>query len=218
VTIGIPDLGTTGQHVLQHLRLAIVAGDYRPGQRVPQEEIADRFGVSVAPVREALQALQQEGQVTYQPRRGYFMTELAVEDLREIYGLRQLLEERAVRLALPTLDAAAIDKIAVAAAECAAAAARGDVTTELEANRRFHFGMLDAAGQTHTMRLIRLLWDSTESYRAMYYNSPVERDLTVAAHDQILDAIRRGDADAVVAELDEHRDRALEVLAQLLRA
>lgn len=218
MTIGIPDLGTTGQQVLQHLRLAIVAGDYHPGQRVPQEEIAERFGVSVAPVREALQALQQEGQVTYQPRRGYFITELAVEDLREIYDLRQLLEEHALRLALPTLDTAAIDTIAEAAAECAEAADRGDVAKELAANRRFHFRMLDAPGQTHTMRLIRLLWDCTESYRAMYYNSPVERERTVDAHERILVAIRRGDEDAVIAELDDHRDRALQVLTQLLRA
>src|SRR5438067_9851156 len=107
--------GTTTQHVLDELRRAIVAGEYRPGQRVLQEEIADRLGVSLAPVREALRALEQEGQVVYRPRRGYFITELRVEDLQEIYALRRLLEERAVRGTLPTLDDDAIERITAAA-------------------------------------------------------------------------------------------------------
>ena len=87
---------------------------------------------------------------------------------------------------------------------------------ELEANRRFHFAVLDAPDQVHAMRLIRLLWDSTEAYRAMYYNSPEERREAVDAHDRIIDAIRRGDADTLVAELDAHRVRALGVLRGIL--
>lgn len=208
--------GTMVQHALSELRRAIVAGEYGPGQRVLQEEVAERLGVSVAPVREALRALEQEGQVVYQPRRGYFITELKVEDLQEIYALRRILEERAVRGTLPTLDADAIDKIAEAARDCAQAAQRGDVAAELEANRRFHFGMLDGPGQQHNMRLIRLLWDSTEGYRAIYYNSPEERTHTIDAHDGILDAVRRREIDEVVAGLDEHRGRALRILTKLL--
>ena len=208
--------GTTTQHVLGELRAAIVAGQYRPGDRVHQEDIADRLGVSLAPVREALRALEQEGQVVYRPRRGYAITELRVEDLHEIYALRRLLEERAVRAALPHLDDDAIERIALAASDCADAASLGDVAAELEANRRFHFGMMDAPAQPQTMRLIRLLWDSTESYRAMYYNSPEERSVTVVAHSEILEAVRRKAADEVVAALDEHRGRALRVLSNIL--
>jgi DNA-binding GntR family transcriptional regulator len=208
--------GTTTQHALDELRRAIVAGSYRPGQRVGQEEIADNLGVSLAPVREALRALEQEGQVVYRPRRGYFITELHVADLQEIYALRALLEERAVRRTLPALDEDAVERIALAARDCATAAERGDVAAELEANRRFHFGMLESPDQAHTMRLIRLLWDSTEAYRAMYYNSPEERAKTIDAHDEILAAVRRKDVDVVVVALNEHREQALRVLTGIL--
>ena len=207
---------TTQQHALDGLRLAIAEGRLRPGQRVLQEEIADSLGVSIAPVREALRGLEQEGQVTYRPRRGYFVTELRVEDVEEIYELRRVLEERAVRHALPDLDADALARLALAAKDCVDAAQAGDVAGELEANRRFHFAMFEAPDQVHAMRLIRLLWDSTEAYRAMYYNSPQERRRAVEAHDRILAAVRRGDADALVAELDAHRDRALQVLRAIL--
>jgi DNA-binding GntR family transcriptional regulator len=209
-------LGTAPAHALEALRRAIVGGELVPGQRVLQEDIAGSLGVSIAPVREALRVLEQEGQVTYRPRRGYFVTELRIEDLEEIYGLRQILEERAARGALPALGDDQLERIALAADDCVRAAERGDVAAELEANRRFHFCLLDAPGQPHTTRVIRLLWDSTEAYRALYYNSPEERRRAGESHARILGALRRRDADRLVAELDAHRGRALEVLAGIL--
>lgn len=209
---------TTSQHVLTALRRSIVAGELRPGQRVRQEELAARLGVSVAPVREALRTLEQEGQVTYFSRRGYFVTELHIEDLDEIYELRRVLEDRAARAALATLDAEAFERVATAAADCVAAARAGDVAAELDANRRFHFAILEAPGQPHAMRVIRMLWDSTEAYRALYYNSPEEREASTDAHDRILAALSARDADRLVAELDAHRDRALQVLRAILSA
>lgn len=208
---------TAAHHVLERLRHAIVAGELRPGDRVRQEEVAERLGLSVAPVREALRVLEQEGQVSYRPRRGYLVTELRIEDLEEIYDLRRLLEERAARRALPALDDDALARIELAASECVAAVQAGDVAAELAANRRFHLGLLEAGDQPHTLRLIRLLWDSTEAYRALYYNSPQERREALRAHERILQAVRLRSAEGLVAELDAHRRRALEVLGAILR-
>jgi DNA-binding GntR family transcriptional regulator len=207
---------TAQQHAVESLRAMVVAGALCPGQRVNQDHVAELVGLSVAPVREALRVLEQEGQVTYRPRRGYFVTELRVEDLREIYELRQVLEERAARRALPTLDEDAFARISLAARDCCDAAATDDVIGELEANRRFHFAILASPEQPHAMRLIRLLWDSTEAYRAMYYNSPQERRNSIDAHDRIMAALRERDADRLVAELDAHRRRALDVLCGIL--
>jgi DNA-binding GntR family transcriptional regulator len=194
----------------------LIAGELKPGERVRQEEIAARLGLSLAPVREALAVLEQEGQLAYQPRRGYFVTELDLADLREIYGLRRLVEGRAARGALPLLDEDAHERITLAARDCAEAVGRGDVTAELEANRRFHFAVLDAPGQVHTMRVVRLLWDSTETYRALYYNDPADRDDSLAAHERIIEAVKAVDADRLVAELDAHREAALQRLAEIL--
>lgn len=207
---------TTAQHALDALRRAIVAGELRPGGRIGQEEFAQRLGVSIAPVREALRILEQEGQVTYRPRRGYFVTELEIADLEEIYGLRALLEARAARRAVARLDALGLERIALAARDFADAVEAGDVAAELEANRRFHLAILDAAEAPHTLRVIRQLWDSTEAYRALYYNLDAERRNAVAAHDRILAALRARDAGVLVDELDAHRERALTVLRRVL--
>jgi len=154
--------------------------------------------------------------VTYLPRRGYFVTELRNKDLEEIYELRRILEAHAARRALPTLDDDALQRITLAARDCVDAAEAGDVAAELEANRRFHFAVLESPDQVHAMRLIRLLWDSTEAYRALYYNSPEERHNAVEAHTRIVEAVRHRAPDALVAELDAHRARALHVLKHIL--
>jgi DNA-binding GntR family transcriptional regulator len=90
------------------------------------------------------------------------------------------------------------------------------VAAQLEANRRFHFAILDGGAQPHTMRLIRMLWEATEPYRALYYNSAAERRRSNAAHQRILRSLKAADADQLVAELDAHRGRALEVLRRVL--
>lgn len=212
----LPVPSTAAQHALQSLRLLIVSGALRPGQRVNQDLLAEQVGLSVAPVREALRALEQEGQVTYRPRRGYFVTELKIEDLEEIYALRQLLEERAARETLPELGEQELQRLAGAARECVQAAEVGDVARELSANRAFHFCLLDSERHPHLMRLIRMLWDSTESYRALYYNAPEERQAANEAHERILAAARAADVDRLTSELDEHRERALQVLRAIL--
>ena len=168
-------------------------------------------------MREALRVLEQEGQVTYRPRRGYFVTELRAEDLRG--DLRAAAAARGARRAPRAADARrgrASSASRSRPRDCYDAAAADDVIAELEANRRFHFAILASPDQPHTMRLIRLLWESTEAYRAMYYNSPAERRRSIEAHDRILAAMRDGDADRLVAELDAHRGRALEVLCAIL--
>jgi DNA-binding GntR family transcriptional regulator len=209
--------GTAAPHALEALRRAMVDGELRPGDRVRQEEISEGLGVSIAPVREALATLEQEGQVRYLPRRGYFVAELDLGDLREIYELRQLLETRAAWRALPLLDEDAMERLEMAARDCVDAAAEGDVAAELEANRRFHFAVFDAPDQVHTARLIRLLWDSTETYRAMYYNAPEGRREAIDAHERIVAAVRAGDAEALIAAQDAHRGRALELLTRVLQ-
>ncbi len=200
------------------LRSAIISGEIRPGQRVIQDRVAEKTGLSVAPVREALRVLEQEGQLDYIPRRGYFVTKLEITDLEEIYELRGILEPKAIRTALPLMDAEDRARMRVAADECAEAAMDGAVSRELAANRAFHFGMMEAPGQSHLLRLIAMLWDSTEAYRALYYNFPDERQAAVLAHERMIGAVERGAVDEVIEMQAEHRERALVLLRGLLAA
>ena len=99
-----PALSSADQ-VASALRLAIFRGEFSPGQALPQEEIASRFGVSRIPVRDAMNQLQAEGLLQILPSKGSFVANPSPEELREIYEIRALLEVEALRLAFPYHDA-----------------------------------------------------------------------------------------------------------------
>jgi DNA-binding GntR family transcriptional regulator len=198
------------------LRAAILDGELRPGQRVNQEAWAERAGVSLIPVREALLALAGEGLVTYRPRRGYAVTELDLGELEEVYRLRRLLESDVLRRGVHRATRADLDALEEAADACRAAGEAGDVAAQLEANRRFHDRLHALAGSRSSLRLIGLLWDSTEAYRALYYVLPGEAAAADDAHRAIIAAVAVADAEGVVEIQDSHRARALERLRTAL--
>lgn len=198
------------------LRAAILDGELRPGQRVNQEAWAERARVSLIPMREALQALAGEGLVTYRPRRGYAVTELDLEELEEVYRLRKLLETDALRRGVARATAADLSALEAAADACSAAALEDDVAGQLAANRRFHGRLHTLAGSRSSARLIDLLWDSTEAYRALYYVLPGEAAEADRAHRAIVAAVAAADPSRVIALQDEHRDRALARLRESL--
>ena len=209
VSAAAPRTPTAQDRAAAALRRAILNGQLRPGQRVNQEAWAARAGVSLIPVREALRGLAGEGLVTYRPRRGYAVTELDLADLEEVYRLRRLLESDALRRGVPRATADDLDALECDADACAAAAAIGDVAGQLAANRRFHDRLHDLGGSRQLSRLIDLLWDSTEAYRALYYVLPGEAAEADRAHRSILAAVAAGDAERVVTLQDAHRARAL---------
>ncbi len=200
------------------LRAAILDGELRPGQRVSQEAWAERIGVSLIPIREALGQLAGEGLVTHRPRRGYAVTELDLADLQEVYRLRRMLETDALVRGVPRATDADVAELEEAAEACSAAMRRGAVVEALAANRRFHDRLHALGGSAPLVRLIDQLWDTTEAYRALYYAVPGEREETEAAHRAITAAVAERDASAAVAAQDAHRGRALTRLRQVLAA
>ena len=205
---------TAQEAVLAELRRAIVTGELRPGEQVRQDALAEQFGVSRVPLREALKILEGEGQVTYLPHRGYFVAELDVADLREVYRLRELLETEAVRAAVPMLTDAEVAEIATVAAEVDHAAAAGDLLAMAAANRRFHFRLIEAAQMPRLARLVRILWDATDAYRSLYYASIDHRRTVQAEHEAVLAALRDRDVEWAVRVLTEHRDHAVAAVTE----
>jgi DNA-binding GntR family transcriptional regulator len=206
-------VATASDRAAAALRAAILEGELVPGQRVSQEAWAARAGVSPIPVREALRALAGEGLVTYRPRRGYVVTELDLADLEEVYRLRRTLEAEALRLGVPRASEDDLAALREAAKACRTAA---EAASRLAANRRFHELLHGLAGSRPLLRLIGMLWDSTEAYRALYYALPGEAAEADRAHAAILVAVAAGDAERAVELEDAHRDRALARLREAL--
>jgi len=202
--------------VLAEVRRAIVTGDLKPGEQIVQDALAEQYGVSRVPLREALKILEGEGQVTYKPHKGYFVTELSTADLEEVYRLRELLEGEAIRVGIPRLTDEDLHRIAEAAEECEAASAAMDIVGLTAANRRFHFELIESSEMPRLTRLVSVLWDSTDVYRSLYYGDSAHRATVIEEHRAIVAAARARDADEVVRLLQEHREHAIEGVRAVL--
>jgi len=198
------------------MRRLLVTGELAPGTPIRQEALAERLGVSRVPVREALKVLEGEGHVEYSAHRGYVVAELSVEDLVEVYRLRELLEAEAIRVAVPKLTSTDLDAIEQAAADVTAAGVRSDLADVTAANRAFHFLLFDAAGLPRLSRTLRQLWDATDVYRSVYFASPSNLSRVHDEHDDLVAALRAGDVTAAITTQAAHRADSVEAVSNAL--
>jgi DNA-binding GntR family transcriptional regulator len=207
---------TAQDAVLASLRSDILTGSLGPGDQIVQDALADRYGVSRVPVREALKTLESEGQVVYHPHRGYFVAELSVEDLLEVYRLRTILEAEAIRHAVPALSDEDVAILAALHEDIDRAADAGDVIAMTAANRQFHFAIFDAGGLPRLSRLLRQLWEATDAYRALYYGTADNRRRVAGEHAGMLEALRARDTERLITLHDEHRQHSVGAVRALL--
>lgn len=209
---------TAQEAVLAELRRFIVTGRLRPGEQVVQDALAAELGVSRVPLREALKILEGEGQVTYVAHRGYFVTQLSLSDLLEVYRIREILEAEAVRVGLPQMTTEDVDRLEEAEREVSAAAVAADVVKMTQANRRFHFALIEACGLPRLVRIVGLLWDATEVYRSVYFTEPQNRERAEAEHRDLVRAVKAGDVERALQVLEQHRQHAIAALRPMLEA
>jgi DNA-binding GntR family transcriptional regulator len=209
---------TAQQAVLAELRALIVRGEFPPGSPIVQDALAERFGVSRVPVREALKILEGEGHIIYAPHHGYKVAKLEVADLLEIYELRDVLESHVARTGVPRLEDRHIATMRAAMQGMDSAADRQDMIAVGVQNRLFHFAVFEASGLTRGVRMIRQLWDTTDPYRSLYFVKPLNRETVNAEHSQIFDACTARDAEAVVNLLEIHRGHAVQDLRAMAQA
>jgi DNA-binding GntR family transcriptional regulator len=207
---------TAQQLAHAQLRSKIVSGELQPGDPIRQEALAERKGTSRVPLREALKILEGEGQVTYRPHRGYVVTSLSIEDLLEVYRIRELLEGEAARQSAIKMSENDLALVVDAQREFERAHAESDIATLTSANRTFHFQLLEAAGMPRLMRLVRILWDATDVYRSINYNDETNRRQVIREHRAIIKAARGRDPEKLVDMLDAHRDAAVIALRRML--
>jgi DNA-binding GntR family transcriptional regulator len=205
----------TVQHAtLAWLRDQIATGLCRPGDQLRQENLAREFGVSVPPVREALKTLEAEGQVVYAPHRGYFVASMSYQELAETYRIRELLETEAIGRSVPVLGTEDIERMGEAIRDMEHAHRASDMHALTAANRRFHFTLFDAADMPRMADMIRILWESTDRYRSMYFSTRQHRVRVNGEHRAIMAAVREHDAPTATALLRSHRESALSALRE----
>jgi DNA-binding GntR family transcriptional regulator len=191
------------KQVADYLREAILGGGIAPGERVRQEEVAEQFGASRLPVREALRMLEAEGLTEHEPNKGARVPRLTMHELDVIYRMRERLEPLALTESLPRLDD---DDHARLEDVQDRIEANTDLDRFLELDREFHLGTYSGCDIDPLNAIVTRLWNSTQHYRRAYVAlSGQERMWVVnSEHRLILDAVVRRDAPDAERFLEGH--------------
>lgn len=205
--------GTSGSRIADGLREAILTGEYAPGARIRQDDLADQHGASRLPVREALRILEAEGLVTLVANTGAWVSRLGLEECQEMYQIRERIEPLLLRYSIPGLGEADVDHLQQLADAMERSA---DIEEFLRLDREFHLGSYAAAHTSVLGDTVEQLWNRTQHYRRAFtrvFRS--EGDGSVHHEHQLLvQAIRRLDIDEAERVLYGHIRRTRLELAR----
>ena len=198
------DNRTLWEQVRDRLREDILGGELAAGTVLSETALADSFGVSRGPVREALGRLATEGLVTITPRRGAIVTELSAHEFVEAYQVREALETFAIRLAVPRLAEADLVRLRELHERMVEHAQRGEVNAFFDANAAFHDSFVTAADNRKLNEVYGRLMDQMGRYlpRSLELRGTLER--SIAEHSAILEAVEAGDAERAAHLLADH--------------
>jgi DNA-binding GntR family transcriptional regulator len=200
--------------VAEALRHDITTGKLAPGSWIVQETLAEQFGMSRIPVREALKTLEAEEYITYVPHSGYRVTKLSLDDLVEVFTLRAILEEALIRDAMPSVTDEIVGDMRRCNAEMDAALAAGDLIAVGVANRQFHTLSFQQSKMSRTKRIATQLWNTADAYRPLY--SPLlDMRKVCDEHELMIDAMSERDVEQMVALNHEHRSHAIGPIYQI---
>lgn len=152
--------------------------------------------MSIAPIREALRSLAADGLVISMPQRGYRVSELNLEDFRDIYRLRLRLDPMALELAVPRLDRAQMSNLREAFSRLERAYLEHDRVAHAVEHRRFHFTIYEASGSAWLVRFLAALWGNSVRYQRISADSGQRGQIAdrIEEHRDILLACEARDA------------------------
>jgi DNA-binding GntR family transcriptional regulator len=201
--VAAPMPRTRADAVAQELRRMIQSGELAAGTRLRQDELAERFGVSTTPVREALTALARERLIRQDAHRGAIVFPSTIDDIRENFEIRLALEPLATRLAAPNCsddDLAVLEDLAARLRDIVE-----DPTTPAQPgryeqlDRALHARIFVAAGRPRLAEMIDSLRDASVAYAHLHTVAADQPELLAALqaqHEQLVTALRRRDAQA----------------------
>jgi DNA-binding GntR family transcriptional regulator len=197
--MAVTTVRTIQEQVLDNLRRLILGGEYAPGDKLQQEELAELLGVSAMPVREGLRRLQAEGLVEFIPRRGAFVASLSHDEFDEIYHMREELELLGLRWAMAHMDPETTQKLRQLLEQIEAAESQQDVHRRADLIRTFLWTVFQAARRPHLFDAIRRYYNMTYLYQRQYSALLDVAARRMEIYHRMLDAIEAGDVDAASA-------------------
>jgi DNA-binding GntR family transcriptional regulator len=201
------------QEVAELLRQRIFKRDLEPGNWIDEMKLAEEYGISRTPLREALKVLAAEGLVTMKVRRGAYVTEVSETDLADVYHLLALLESDAAVVVAARATDAQLKELQALHKELEAAAAVGNRDKFFAVNERFHMRLLQIAGNRWRDQMVADLRKVMKLNRHHSLLKSGRLEESLREHRAVMEALSRRDAKATVKRMQEHFRNGLEAAA-----
>lgn len=188
------------------IRQAIFTGQLQSGSKIPQDELAQAFGVSRMPIREALALLSYEGLVVLEPRRGAWVAKLSLQTVDESYAMRQWAESEAVRLSVPRLGDGDLGEAQFALSELEGAEAGGMSDEFVRANAEFHRILRARCPWPKLAAWVDTLWNGFPPLTPQFVDDQITRDRR--EHRDLMAAAERRNGTAAARLMHQHIGRS----------
>lgn len=208
------DSKTLREKIYDQLRQEIVFGDYLPGQTVTLRNLAERYGVSIIPVREALWQLESERVVVIERNKMVRVNMLTAKDLNEVLAIRLFLESRLASKACEKREESILPILSSLVTEMNTHA--GDSRTFLSKNSEFHFAIYRAADMPIHFQIINNLWARMGPYLSLQAKEITAVTQSRLHHRHMVDALASKDVRGLVAALRHDLEDAAHFIMPLL--
>jgi len=198
------------EDIFDVLHAKIISGVYKPGDWLRQEEIATQLGVSMTPVREALDLLVSAGLAERVPYRGVRVREMSTKDVVEAYGLRLILEAMIAREATKNIASEQLDGLETMLAEMKKHKSLEDVSDARQLSREFHSAIAEASRNELLIKLYAVVANAFPDwllYEALFRKPELLADSMASTHQEhiaIVNALKEGSVDKAVQMSIEH--------------
>jgi DNA-binding GntR family transcriptional regulator len=186
---------TLREKILETIRDAILKGNMKPGERVSEPDLAERFGISRTPIREAFRQLESEGYLHVVPRKGAVVASLSERDIEEFYAIKIILEGFAARMAAEKLTARDLERLESINERLQKIASEGDVKNFFRVHNEFHEVFIKAAGNEKLHDMINQLVMKFKRLRLASLSQPGRMEISVEDHRNMIQAFKDHDGD-----------------------
>lgn len=194
--------------VFETLRDAIISQVLTPGQRLMEIQLAEEMGVSRTPVREAIRKLELEGFIVMIPRKGAYVAEISLQDIREVFELRGALEVLAVSLASQRITEEELEELNSCVLKEAEQTKANNLKSIIEIDAQFHSVLYKAARNKRLLQIINNLQEQLHRFRSASLASPGRDKIALEEHKQIIAALSKRDEEEVKKLAQRHIKKA----------
>lgn len=203
--------------VVESIRQAIISGQFPPGMRLMELQLAEEMGVSRTPVREAIRKMELEGLVVMIPRRGAYVADISIKDINEVYEVRTALDVLSAGLAAERIDKSEIQEMRELLAEEAALVEAKDYPRIIDNDTAFHDVIYRASGNTRCMNIISNLREQITAIRGRSMPYPGRVEIMLKEHRAIFDAIAAGKVEKAQEAVRTHMENAEQTLLKVIK-